>query len=136
MRKKHYTARYNFEDGDWLVEIVEIPQVHTFGKTLAKARANVRDALGLWLRAEDSAVLDIDEEFDGIPGDLAVVVADASESRARANELSARAQELTEVAARRLVEDIGLSTRDAAELLGISHQRIHQLVHDQQLRSA
>jgi len=136
MTKKHYSARYIFEDGNWVVEIVEIPQVHTFGRTLARARSNIRDALGLWLRVEDPALLNIAEEFSGIPGDLAGVVFEAGQSRTRASELSARAQQLTAVAAGRLVEDLGLSTRDAAELLGISHQRVYQLLHDQPPRSA
>jgi predicted RNase H-like HicB family nuclease len=136
LRKKHYTARYRFEDGNWLVEIAEIPQVHTFGRTLSKARANIRDALGLWLRAEDPGVLEITDEFVDIPTELAGVVAEAGQSRARAHELSIRAQQLTAVAARRLVQDVGLSTRDAAELLGVSHQRIHQLLHEEQSRSA
>ncbi|HUZ10387.1 MAG TPA: type II toxin-antitoxin system HicB family antitoxin [Acidimicrobiales bacterium] len=133
---KHYTARYDFEEGDWLVEIAEIPQVHTFGRTLAKARANVRDALGLWLRAEDPTSLDIKEEFSGIPADLAGQVSEASQSRVRANELLSRSQQLTAAAARRLVDELGMSTRDAAELLGVSHQRIHQLLHQPRARSA
>lgn len=54
MTKKRYTARYRFEDGDWNVEVDEIPQVHTFAKTLAKAQAHTRDALALWLQVEDA----------------------------------------------------------------------------------
>ncbi len=130
MSTKRYTARYSFEDGNWLVEITEVPQVHTFGRTFGKARAHIRDALGLWLRVEDPSTLDIADELAGVPVDLVSVVAEAGQSRARANELSARAQQLTAVAARRLVRDVGLSTRDVAELLGVSHQRIHQLVHN------
>ena len=37
------------ESGMWLAQIDEIPQVHTFGRTLGKAREYVVDALALWL---------------------------------------------------------------------------------------
>ncbi|MHB8342203.1 MAG: type II toxin-antitoxin system HicB family antitoxin [Mycobacteriales bacterium] len=136
MSTKRYTARYSFEDGNWLVEIAEFPQIHTFARTLGKARANIRDALGLWLRVEDSGALNVVDEVDGLPVELANAVSEAGQSRARAGALLERAQELTAVAARRLVEDIGLSTRDAAELLGVSHQRVHQLLHEKPAESA
>lgn len=136
MNKKKYTARYTLEHGRWLVEIVEIPQVHSFATTFAKARAHIRDALGLWLHVEDPATLDIADELAGVPGDLADEVSEARRSRAQANQLLARSQELTAEAARRLVKDVGVSTRDAAELLGVSHQRVHQLLQQAHRRSA
>lgn len=127
----NYTARYWIEDGNWLAEIEEIPQVHTFGRTLSRTRAYIRDALGLWLQSDDPAKLHINERFDVMPTDLTALVFEAGESRTRASELSVRAQQLTAVAANRLVNEVGLSTRDAAELLGVSHQRIHQLLQEQ-----
>lgn len=129
MTKKRYTARYSLEDGDWLVEIDEIPQVHTFGKTLAKARAHIRDALALWLQVDDAATLNLAERFEGLPDNLMDVVARANATRAQANELSERAQELTATAAQILVTDLGMTVRDAAQLLHVSHQRVQQLVH-------
>ena len=129
MTKKHYTARYTLEDGDWLVEIDEIPQVHTFGRTLARAQANIRDALALWLQADDASDLDVRDEIAAIPAKLARVVAEANEARAQADELSGRAQDLTARAAQQLVGELGMSVRDAAQVLHVSHQRVHQLVH-------
>lgn len=128
--KKHkkYTARYTFEAGDWIVEIDEVPQVHSFGRTLARARENIRDALALWVQASDPDSLPIDEQFEGLPKGLIEVVATANETRAKATELAEEAQQLTAQAARKLVEDHGMSVRDAAELLHVSHQRVHQLV--------
>lgn len=136
MTKKRYTARYTLDDGCWLVEIAEIPQVHSFASTFAKARAHIRDALGLWLRVGDPAVLDIADELVGVPASLAEEVSEARRSRMQANQLLARSQELTAEAAKRLVEDHGMSTRDTAELLGVSHQRVHQLLHEPQRRTA
>lgn len=130
MRRKRYTACYTLEDGNWLVELAEVPQVHTFGSTLAKARANIRDALGLWLQADDPERIDIAERFLDLPADLVDVVTEANGSRTQARALSLRAQDLTAQAARSLVRELGMSTRDAAELLHVSHQRIHQLIRD------
>jgi len=80
-------------------------------------------------------VLDTAEEFGGIPGDLAGVVPEVGHSRTRANELPARAERLIAVAAARLVGELGLSFRDAAALLSISHRRVPRLPHSQQPRS-
>ncbi len=135
-KPKKYTAHYTFEDGHWLVEVGEIPQVHTFGRTLAKAQDNVRDALALWVQADDPGALDIRHEFGGLPGHLAEAVSQANQAREKAAELSQRAQELTSQAAKELVDDLGMPVRDAARLLHVSHQRIHQLVEREKRRSA
>jgi predicted RNase H-like HicB family nuclease len=127
-KNQKYTARYTFEAGDWIVEIEQIPQVHSFARTLARARENIRDALALWVQATDPTSLRIDEEFVGLPKGLIEAVAAANEVRARATQLAEAAQGLTAEAAKQLVDEHGMSVRDAAELLHVSHQRVHQLV--------
>ena len=124
---ERYTARYTFDHGDWIVEIDQVPQVHSFGRTLAGARDNIRDALALWVQAKDPGGLAIDEAFEGLPKGVIDVVTSANAARAEASELAERAQALTAQAARRLVAG-GMSVRDAAALLQVSHQRVHQLV--------
>ncbi|HVE45416.1 MAG TPA: type II toxin-antitoxin system HicB family antitoxin [Acidimicrobiales bacterium] len=136
MTRKPYTAHYRFEDGDWIVEVDEIPQVHTFATSLAKAQAHIREALALWLQVEDTTSLSLDERYEGLPENLLDVVAQANAARAQASELSDRAQQLTASPARSLIVDLGMSGRGAARLLGVSHQRVHQLVHQDQARSA
>jgi predicted RNase H-like HicB family nuclease len=136
MTETRCTAHYQFRDGNWEVEIAEIPQVHTFGRTLSKAQAHIRDALALWLQNEHPEALAIDDDFTALPGNLADVLADAKRTRQQAAQLSERAQQLTGLAARELVLNLGLPVRDAARLLDVSHQRIHQLVHDAEKRSA
>ncbi|HZT95839.1 MAG TPA: type II toxin-antitoxin system HicB family antitoxin [Chloroflexota bacterium] len=126
--RKWYTARYTLEDGYWLVEIDEIPQVHSFARTLESAQSNIRDALGLWLHAPDPGSIQIHDEITGLPPDVSQAIVEADRSRKRAAELSARAQELTAHAAETLVGTLGLSIRDAGRILKISHQRVHQIV--------
>ncbi len=136
MANKHHTARYTLEGGDWLVEVAEVPQVHSFGRTLARAQTNIRDALSLWVQAEDPSVLDIRDDFAGLPAAVVEEIAEASKVREEAAALTARSQELTAHAAQQLVGTLGVTVRDAAHLLHISHQRVHQLVREDQARSA
>jgi predicted XRE-type DNA-binding protein len=42
-----------------------------------------------------------------------------------------RAQATTAVAVRKLIKTVGLSVRDAGDLLGISHQRVQQLAQNE-----
>ena len=54
-KKAHaFTARYRYDrdEGVWLTHVGEIPQVHTYGSTLAEAEAHLRDALALWLQVD------------------------------------------------------------------------------------
>ena len=62
-----------------------------------------------------------------LPPRLAKAV-DSHEAAVKASEReAARLQAMRAKAAKALVE-AGLSVRDASELLGVSHQRVHQLV--------
>ncbi len=91
--------------------------------------ANVREALELWLdlgpeaHLADRGIRVIDRpRVPGVSDDLARIAADRDEVEHRAADLADR----TSRAARELVEQ-GIPMRDAAVMLGISHQRIGQL---------
>jgi predicted RNase H-like HicB family nuclease len=104
------TYHANFEldqSGVWLAEIEEIPHVHTYGRTLGKARQYVVDALALWLNEPIESLKDrIEYRPPALDSTLLTKVHEAQA----------------------LTADAKLSLRDAAELLGISHQRVQQLV--------
>ena len=124
---KHYTARYEFDGQHWLVEIEEIPQVHTFGRTLAKADANIRDALSLWLDAPNAESLQIvpNIQLDPVATDA---VSRANQARRELQAAQVQTNQITVEAARLLVEKLNVSLRDAGFLLNLSHQRVAQLL--------
>jgi predicted transposase YdaD len=63
-----------------------------------------------------------------LPDEIGEQVKAAHEARGRAATEQRRAQEATVEAARDLVDRLGLSVRDAAQVLGLSHQRVQQLL--------
>ena len=126
-RSPFYTAMYWREGSNWLVELDEEPRVHTFARTLPKAEENIRDATALWFENDDVALKHVYRDLQRETSDI---VWAAREARAEMASAEYRALEVTREAAHRLMEVAGLSLRDAAHLLGISHQRLHQLVRE------
>lgn len=127
MTKPTYTAVFERgRDDYWEVELVEEPGVHTFGRTLAKARAHIRDATALWFELDEDAFELIEDVR--LPKAIKASLAKARRERERAEAASATALRTTREAAEALVRTGHLSVRDAAELLGLSHQRVQQLV--------
>ena len=110
------------ETGAWIVEIDEEPRCHSFGRTYVQARARIADAAALWF---EEPVMVSDRTNLSVTVDRAVV--DALALRREEAEVASRAAEATRRAAEALTTEAGLSTRDAGAVLGLSHQRIHQL---------
>ncbi len=122
-----YTAVYWREGSNWLVELTEEPRVHTFARTLARAEEHIRDASALWFEKDD---LPLKHVYRDLPLETAEIVWAAREARSEMALAEGRALEATREGAHRLMDVAGLSLRDAAHLLGISHQRLHQIVRD------
>ena len=122
---KTYTAVYELDPDDnaWNVRIKGLPGCQTYGRSLRQAQSRIREALALWLDVTPSTV-HIRDQF---PGQLAAVADEVAKARAAADRAGQKAQAQTVDAVRTLTE-LGLSRRDAAELLGLSHQRVHQLL--------
>jgi predicted RNase H-like HicB family nuclease len=123
----NYTAVFERDkEGFWLVELVEEPRVHTYGRTLAKARDHIRDATALWFEVAPDAFVLIEDIR--LPKPVKVTVDRARKERAKAQAVQEAAAGATRKAARALVEEGQLSVRDAADVLGLSHQRVQQLL--------
>jgi predicted RNase H-like HicB family nuclease len=119
-----YRVQLERDDDAWLARVPSVPGCHTYGRSLDQARRRIREALTLWVDDADSADLEFDVR---LPRELRMEVDRARSARER----SAEAQRLAADAVRRAAIDLsrrlGLSRRDTAELLGMSHQRIQQL---------
>ena|SRR5437870_11912045 len=125
MRKTYKAVFERDESGAWIVRIPELRGCHTYGRTLDQARRRIREALSLWVDNAEDAVI---EEEIRLPAAARQALQRAERARARADLERSRAQEETERTARALLDDLGIGMRDAGELLGISHQRVQQLV--------
>ena len=122
---RHYVAVFERDrDSDaWLVHIKGLNGCHTYGRTLRQAEFRIREALAAWLDRDPEGLV-VTAQW---PAELVRVAGDVSRARQSAVRASTDAATKTARAARRL-ERMGLSRRDAAEILGISHQRVQQLL--------
>jgi predicted RNase H-like HicB family nuclease len=121
-----YTIRYERAGGGfWLATVKEIDGCLTQGRSIDQARKRIREALSLFVKDWKSAELIDEVKVDGATRRairrLRSLQAIAARTQADA---AATAREL----ARALVRDEGMSVRDAGEVLGISFQRVAQLV--------
>jgi predicted RNase H-like HicB family nuclease len=123
--RKYRVVLERDESGAWIARVPSVRGCHTYGRTLDQARRRIREALSLWVDDADRAELVEDVR---LPASVKAVISRSRESRREAETKRAKAQEATCRAARTLVDDLQLGLRDAAELLGLSHQRVQQLI--------
>ena len=131
-KQRTFNVRYTPDDnGQWLVEVLSSPDsepigVYTHGRTLAKAEANAREALAAWFDGTD------EESFILLPtinleSRLISKAVEATKQRQALREQEAEAAKATADAVTALANR-GLSTRDIAYIVGISYQRVQQLL--------
>ena len=126
-RSKAYRVRYERdESGWWQASIPVVKGCHTQGRTIDEARRRIREALQLFIDDADQVTLTDDVQ---IPKRVADAVKRYRTARQRAD----REQLYASATARRAVKALAggrlhLSRRDAADLLGISAQRVQQLL--------
>ena len=122
-----YTVRYELdEDGWWYTSIPELPGCHTQGRSIRQGRNRIREALALCIgdKAAASATLVDDVR---LPRSASKTVGESERARKAAESAQAKASSSMRSAVQTLVADLGLSVRDAAEILGVSFQRVQQL---------
>ena len=124
-KTKNYVAVYERDpEGDaWLVHIKGIDGCQTYGRTLRQAETRIHEALALWLDRDPDGLV-ITPEW---PQDLVEIASAVSQARDAAAATMQKAGATTVEAAKKL-DRMGLSRRDAAEVLGVSHQRVQQLL--------
>lgn len=120
------TARFRRDSsGAWLVSFPDIPGAHTYGRTLRAARRRIPDVLALF--DVDPNRVDVQEDYELGTSALRAVgeLRTARRELERAIELNRR---LLKKALTELQRRMRLSTRDAGDIIGISHQRVAQLL--------
>ena len=128
MSRATYTAVCERGGDWWVIQVDPAPRHHvvTQARRLGHIERAARDAIALLLDvAPDSfdVVLDI-----RLPGSVRQLIDRATELRREAALASEAAAQAMSEAARALLGG-GLTMREAGQVLGLSHQRVLQLVH-------
>ena len=126
--KTYHVAYERDASGWWVASVRRVRGCHTQGRTVDEARRRIREALALFIDDAASALL-----VDHVK--LPVIVERAIREYAYRRKLADAEDKRASGAARRAVRllqkgRLKMSARDAAALLGLSHQRVHQLAHD------
>ena len=124
----YHVAYQRDESGWWVASVREVRGCHTQGRTVDEARRRIREAMELFVDDAQSAKVVDDVK---LPAMAAKAIRAYATLRKRADQEDRRAA----IAARRAVRllqggKLKMSARDAARVLGISHQRVHQLAHE------
>jgi predicted RNase H-like HicB family nuclease len=121
-----YTVTYERDEkGLWVAHVKGIAGCHTQGRTLAQARERIREALTLFDEDARKAILEDDVR---LPGDVRRMISAQRSIRSKQLVVEAKLHELNVKAARTLTAKVGLSLRDAGELLGASQEAVRQWV--------
>jgi hypothetical protein len=122
---KRYTVRARRIAHWWALDVEGVRGAHTQVRRIDQAEDVAREAIaGVLDIPPDSFAIVVAPE---VPAPARTVVDKATKARSEAARAQDAAAQLTRDAARRLVQE-GLTVRDAGALLGVSHQRIAQLV--------
>jgi predicted RNase H-like HicB family nuclease len=126
---KRYRVAYKRDDSGWWVASVRgIRGCHTQGRTVDEARRRIREALELFV--DDARKASIVDDVK-LPSSATKAIRAYAALRRKADEEDRRAARAARRAVRVLrAGKLKMSARDAARLLGLSHQRVHQLTQD------
>ena len=126
--KTYHVAYERDESGWWVASVRGLRGCHTQGRTVDEARRRIVEAMELFIDNARSAKIVDDVK---LPPAAKKAIRVYATLRKRAEQQDRRAA----LAARRAVRvlrggRLKMSARDAARVLGLSHQRVHQLAQE------
>ncbi len=130
--KTYHVTYEQDESGWWVASVRGLRGCHTQGRTVDEARRRILQAMELFVDNSRSAKIVDDVK---LPAAVKRAIRTYATLRKRADLEDRRAA----LAARRAVRvlrggRLKMSARDAARVLGLSHQRVHQLAQQQGTR--
>jgi predicted RNase H-like HicB family nuclease len=130
--KTYHVTYERDESGWWVASVRGLRGCHTQGRTVDEARRRIVEAMGVFVDDAHSAQIVDDVK---LPAAAKKAIRMYATLRKRADQQDRRAA----LAARRAVRvlrggRLKMSARDAARVLGLSHQRVHQLAQQKAVR--
>jgi predicted RNase H-like HicB family nuclease len=128
MKRRSYVARYEQDENGYWSVIVKIGRKRSAvsdGQTLPKARRRIRQAVALLLDTPESSFDLVDDVV--FPKDVRRAL-QTYEGIKEATQAKVRELETARRRAARALASHGLSRRDAGEILGLTGQRVQQLL--------
>jgi predicted RNase H-like HicB family nuclease len=127
---KTYRVTYERDGSGWWVASVRgVQGCHTQGRTVDEARRRIREALELFV--DDARKASIVDDVK-LPSAAIKAIRAYATLRKKADDEDRRAARAARRAVRLLrTGKLKMSARDAARLLGLSHQRVHQLTQEE-----
>lgn len=128
MTKKCTVTYTRDNDGWWVATVNEIPGCHTQGRTIEQAKLRIREALSLWVK--DISKVSLVDDIQ-LPKKIINLLDKVENQREQASCLQQDLHSNCRSTAVALTQELGLSYRDAGELLGLSRQRVQQMVKEE-----
>jgi predicted RNase H-like HicB family nuclease len=125
-RRPTYKALCTREGNWWAIDVPEVPGVHSQAKRLDQAEAMARDALALMLEVpSDSFDVEVEPVLDA---DVDKALEEWAESVGALEDKKQQVGMAIAALLILLVRQRGLSYRDAGRIVGLSHQRVQQIL--------
>lgn len=110
----------------WAAHVPEVAGVHTQARRLEQVEAEAREALALMLEVEpDSIAVTVEPR---LPDEVSALISALTAAHEATEDAQSKEREAARKAARALVEGLGLPQRDAGKILGVTHQRVQQIL--------